>query len=87
MARAKPFNKFMVAPVSDNSSAGDSKEVSPSKRSLLHDLADRSAGDLTSEEKNCLLVEIADVFAENSNYMGRTGVVKHSIETDTSHLV
>ena len=47
-------------------------------------------GDLTCEEKNCLyqlLVEFADVFAENSNDMGRTGVVKHSIDTGTSHPV
>ena len=69
MATAKLFEELMVAPVSENSSAGDSKEVSPSKRSLLHVLADRTGGDLTSEEKNCLfelLVKYTDMFAENS---------------------
>eukprot|EP00731_Ephydatia_muelleri_P008908 Em0004g1246a len=53
-------------------------------------MADRSAGDLTSEEKNWLyelLVEFADVFAESSDDMGRTGVVKHSIDTGTSHPI
>ena len=67
---AKSFDELMVAQVSENSSAGDSEEVSSCKRSLLHDMADRSAADLTSEEKNCLfklLIEFADVFAENSN--------------------
>ena len=66
-----PLDELMVAPVSEDSSAGGGEEVSPCKRSLLqHEMADRSASDLTTEEKNCLfelLIEFADVFAENSN--------------------
>ena len=88
VATAKPFDEVMVAPVSENSKVpGDNEEVSSRKRSLLHDIANKSAGDLTSEEKNRLyevLMEFADVFAENSDDMGRTGAVKHSIDTGTS---
>ena len=88
MATAKPFDEVMVAPVRENSKVpGDNEEVSSRKRSLLHDIANKSAGDLTSEEKNRLyevLMEFADVFAENSDDMGRTGAVKHSIDTGTS---
>ena len=80
-----------VAPVREDSSNVPAEfEVSSCKRGLLHDMADRSAGDLTSEEKNRLyelLVEFADVFAESSDDMGRTGVVKHSIDTGTSHPI
>ena len=57
----------MVAPVCENSKVpGDNEEVSSRKRSLLHDIANKSAGDLTSEEKNRLfevLMEFADVHA------------------------
>ena len=88
VATAKPFDEVMVAPVRENSKVpGDNEEVSSRKRSLLHDIANKSAGDLTSEEKNRLyevLMEFADVFAENSDDMGRTGAVKHSIDTGTS---
>ena len=73
MATATPFDEVMVAPVSENSKVpGDNEEVSSRKRSLLHDIANKSAGDLTSEEKNRLyevLMEFADVFAENSDDM------------------
>ena len=90
VATAIPFDEMMVAPVREDSNVPAEFEVSSCKRGLLHDMADRSAGDLTSEEKNRLyelLVEFADVFAESSDDMGRTGVVKHSIDTGTSHPI
>ena len=90
MATAIQFDEVMVAPVREDSNVPAKFEVSSCKRGLLHDMADRSAGDLTSEEKNRLyelLVEFADVFAESSDDMGRTGVVKHSIDTGTSHPI
>ena len=61
--------------------AGDNEEVSSRKCSLLHDIANTSVGDVTSEEKNRLykvLIESADVVAENSD-MARC--CKHSIDT------
>ncbi|KAL5464015.1 hypothetical protein EMCRGX_G032972, partial [Ephydatia muelleri] len=90
VATAIPFDEMMVAPVREDSNVPAEFEVSSCKRGLLHDMADRSAGDLTSEEKHRLyelLVEFADVFAESSDDMGRTGVVKHSIDTGTSHPI
>ena len=90
VATAIPFDEMMVAPVREDSNVPAEFEVSSCKHGLLHDMADRSAGDLTSEEKNRLyelLVEFADVFAESSDDMGRTGVVKHSIDTGTSHPI
>eukprot|EP00731_Ephydatia_muelleri_P018416 Em0011g456a len=89
VATAIPFDEMMVAPVREDSNVPAEFEVSSCKRGLLHDMADRSADDLTSEEKNRLyelLVEFADVFAESSDDMGRTGV-KHSIDTGTSHPI
>ena len=85
VATATPFDKLMVAPVSEDSNApGDKAEfkVSSCKHGLLHDLANRSAGDLSSEEANRLyelLIKFADVFAESSDDMGHAGVAKHSI--------
>ena len=79
MATAKPFDGVMVAPIS-----------APHKFSLLHDMANRSAGDLTFGEKKRLydvLIEFADVFAESSDDMGHTSAVKHSIDTGTSARV
>ena len=46
--------EMMVAPVREDSNVPAEFEVSSCKRGLLHDMADRSAGDLTSEEKNRL---------------------------------
>eukprot|EP00731_Ephydatia_muelleri_P038117 Em0659g1a len=90
VATAIPFDEMMVAPVREDSNVPAEFEVSSCKRGLVHDMADRSAGDLTSEEKNRLyelLVEFADVFAESSDDMGRTGVVKHSINTVFQRLM
>ena len=59
----------------------------PHKCSLLHYMANRSAGDLTFEERKRLyevLIVYADVFAGNGDDMGRTNAVKHSIDTGTS---
>ena len=93
VATATPFDKLMVAPVSEDSNApGDKAEfkVSSCKHGLLHDLANRSAGDLSSEEANRLyelLIKFADVFAESSDDMGHAGVAKHSIHTCTCHPI
>ena len=66
------------------------EEISSCKRSLLHDMVNKSVDDLTPVEKNRLyevLIEFEDVFAEKSDDMGRTGAVKHSIDTGTSPRV
>ena len=45
---------------------------------------ERSASDLTPDEKeklHQLLLECADVFAESSAELGRTNLIKHSIDT------
>ncbi|KAL5477321.1 hypothetical protein EMCRGX_G024110 [Ephydatia muelleri] len=69
------------------SSREDAPDVSPRKSIMLQEMVERSASDLTPDEKEKLyqlLLECADVFAESSAEMGRTNLIKHSIDTGNS---
>ena len=57
---------------------------------MLQEMVERSASDLTPDEKEKLyqlLLECADVFAESSAEMGRTNLIKHSIDTGNEHPI
>ena len=53
-------------------------------------MVERSASDLTTNEKEelyKLLLEYADVFAESSAELGRTNLIKHSIDAGNEHPI
>ena len=61
-----------------------STEITEDKRTMLWEMANGNNADLSEEEKACfysLLLEYADLFAENRNDYGRTDIVQHGIFT------
>ena len=68
----------------------DDLQVTSEKRQMLWDTVERTAGDLSQAEKEqlyCLLLEYSGVFASSDADLGRTGRLKHSIDTTGSHPV
>ena len=64
--------------------AEKSTEITEEKRTMLWEMANGTNVDLSEEEKECfysLLLEYADIFAENRNDYGRTDIVQHGIFT------
>ena len=64
--------------------------MSPQKHITLQEMVERSASDLTTNEKEelyKLLLKYADVFAESSIELGRTNLIKHSIDAGNEHLI
>ena len=91
VAKASPIESMMVAPVGEvPSSSSNVPHVSPQKHIMLQEMVERSASDLTTNEKEelyKLLLEYADVFAESSAELGRTNLIKHSIDTGNEHPI
>ena len=69
VAKACPVESMIVAPVGEvPSSSSNVPHVSPQKHIMLQEMVERSASDLTTNEKEelyKLLLEYADVFAES----------------------
>ena len=75
VAKASPVESMMVAPVGEVPSCCSSNvpHVSSQKNIMLQEMVERSAGDLTTDEKEelyKLLLEYADVFSESSAELG-----------------
>ena len=84
----------MVAPVGEGVQQLQFKcpscVISSQKNIMLQEMVERSAGDLTTDEKEelyKLLLEYADVFAESSAELGRMNLIKHSIDTGNEHPI
>ena len=92
VAKASPVESMMVAPVGEVPSRWSPTvpQVSSQKNIMLQKMVERSTSDLTADEKEelyRLLLEYADVFAESSVELGRTSLIKHSIDTGNEHPI
>eukprot|EP00731_Ephydatia_muelleri_P000931 Em0001g931a len=78
-------DESLLAPVTDAMSQEKKiPKVSESKSKLLWEMVQNSAADLSKEEKDMLyhvLMAYADVFAESNGELGRTNMVKQSVDT------
>ncbi|KAL5515841.1 hypothetical protein EMCRGX_G001073 [Ephydatia muelleri] len=78
-------DESLLAPVTDAMSQEKKiPKVSESKSKLLWEMVQNCAADLSKEEKDMLyhvLMAYADVFAESNGELGRTNMVKQSVDT------
>eukprot|EP00731_Ephydatia_muelleri_P017388 Em0010g486a len=78
-------DESLLAPVTDAMSQEKKiPKVSESKSKLLWEMVQNCAADLSKEEMEMLyhvLMAYADVFAESNNELGRTNMVKQSVDT------
>ena len=90
VATASPLESMMVAPVGEvHNNSSNVHHVSSQKNIMLQEMVERSASDLTIEEEELykLLLEYADMFAESSAELGRTNLIRHSIDTGNEHPI
>ena len=72
------------------SQEGEQSVISEDKAKLLWKIVEDCAADLSDGEKYIsyhLLMLYRDVLAESNEQLGRTSLVKHSIDTGDSHPV
>ena len=78
-------DESLLAPVTDAMSQEKKiPKVSESKSKLLWEMVQNCAADLSKEEMEMLyhvLMAYADVFAESNDELGRTNMVKQSVDT------
>ena len=80
----------VLSPLSDSdlhvptTSSEKPKDVSETKQALLWELAQQTEGlsDTQRDQLYSLLLSFADIFPENESDLGRTGIVKHRINTN-----
>ena len=81
-------DESLLAPVTDaRSQERMLPKVSESKSKLLWEMVQNCAADLSKEEMEMLyhvLMSYADVFAESNDELGRTDMVKHSVDTGSN---